>query len=148
MAGVKGRLLVAVQFTCLVALVLAPRGEAATWRTTAARLLLAASAAVLVTAFVNLRPSVTVFPEPRDGVPFITHGIYRYVRHPMYLGVLLFGLAEVLAAWTPLSAALLLVLFIDLKLKHRYEDQLLAARWVQAADYQARVGALLPRLTR
>lgn len=138
--------MVSVQFACLIALLFVPgSGMVAFQRLLAARLLVAAAGLVLAIAFINLRESVTVFPEPRDNVPFITTGIYAYVRHPMYLGVLLFGASMVCTKWTALAAALWCVLCIDLILKHRYEDRLLAAKWPEAALYQASVGALLPK---
>lgn len=145
----KGRVLVAVQFGCLIALLLLPSSGIATpWRALIARLAVVAAVAVLAIAFVNLRKSVTVFPEPRDNVPFITHGIYGYVRHPMYLGVLLFGGGIALSKWTLANALVFLVLAVDLQIKYRYEDRLLAAKWPTATGYQSRVGALFPRLNR
>lgn len=142
----KGRVLVAVQFGCLIALALLPSaGTASPWRELVARLAVLGAAVVLGIAFINLRPSVTVLPEPRDGVPFITTGIYAYVRHPMYLGVLLFGTALTLSKWTWATALVFVVLAVDLRIKYRYEDRLLAARWSNAMTYQAHVGALLPR---
>ena len=145
----RGRLLVTLQFGCLIALVLIPSaGGVGFERLLTARLLIGAAGVVLAIAFINLRDSVTVFPEPRDGVPFITSGIYAYVRHPMYLGVLLFAAGMVCVKWTPLAVAIWVALFIDLQVKYRYEDRLLAARWPEAALYQATVGALLPRWQR
>lgn len=142
----KGRLLVAVQFACLIALVLIPSASAPTaTRFLVARLIVAIAGTILAIAFINLRESVTVYPEPRAGVPFITQGIYKYVRHPMYIGVLLFGASMVVTKWTLASLAIWLVLFADLQIKYHYEDRLLAARWPDAALYQASVGALLPK---
>ena len=143
----KGRLLVAAQFCCLAVLVLLPAGGAVTpGRGFTSTVLSAAATVVLALAFIALRPSITVFPEPRDGVPFIRHGIYAWVRHPMYLAVLLFGAAMVCTRWTVESALVWLLLYVDLQLKHRYEDRLLAQRWPDASTYQSQVGALLPRL--
>ena len=142
----KGRILVSIQFACLLALVVIPSAHAPSFeQLLAARLLIAVAGAVLGIAFVNLRESVTVFPEPRPDVPFVTRGIYKFVRHPMYLGVLLFGLSMVTTKATFLAAGIWLALFLDLQVKYRYEDRLLAARWPEATLYQATVGALLPR---
>lgn len=139
-------MLVAVQFACLIALLLVPgTGMPSPIRVLLARLLALAAALVLAVAFINLRAAVTVFPEPREGAPFVTHGIYAWVRHPMYLGVLLFAGSLVVTKWTVPSLIIWLVLLADLRIKHRYEDRLLAARWPEAVLYQATVGALLPR---
>lgn len=144
----RGRLLVSVQFGCLLALVLAPSaGAVSSERLVLARFCIGAAGAILGIAFINLRPAVTVMPEPKAGAPFITNGIYAHIRHPMYLAVLLFAAGIALVKWTPVAALLLLALFVDLQVKYRYEDRLLAARWPDAALYQASVGALLPRVS-
>ncbi len=144
----KGRVLVSVQFACLALLIVLPGGDHTGLRDGIAAACLAASALVLVSAFITMRRGLTVFPEPKDGAPFVMHGIYRVVRHPMYLGVLLFAASELVAQWTLAHALVCIVLAVDLRVKMRYEDGLLAARWPDAAAYQQRVGALLPRLPR
>lgn len=145
----RGRVLVAVQFGLLAALIILPSsgGPSAT-TLILARLLIGAAGAILAIAFINLRSSVTVFPEPRDNVPFITNGIYAYIRHPMYLGVLLFAAGIGLVKWTLPAALVWCALLVDLSVKYRYEDRLLAARWPEAALYQATVGALVPTFWR
>ena len=137
-----------VQFVCLAVLVVLPGGPHSALRDTVAAALFAFAALVLLAAFVAMRHGLTVFPEPKDSAPFVMHGIYRFVRHPMYLGVLSFGASELVAQWTIAHALVFVVLAIDLRVKMRYEDGLLAARWPAAADYQRRVGALLPRFPR
>ena len=144
----KGRILVTVQFVCLGLLVFMPSSAHTITRDAIGRLLFALAALVLVAAFIEMRRGLTVFPEPKDGAPFVTRGIYRFVRHPMYLGVLTFGASEVVAQWTPWHVVVFVVLAVDLRVKMRYEDGLLAARWSGAAEYQRRVGALLPRFSR
>lgn len=144
----KGRILVTVQFVCLGLLVFIPGGGHTVLRDALGRALFAVSVLVLVAAFIEMRRGLTVFPEPKDGAPFVTRGIYRHVRHPMYLGVLLFGASELIVQWTPWHALVFAVLAFDLRVKLRYEDGLLATRWPAAAEYQQRVGALVPRLRR
>lgn len=145
----KGRALVLIQFASLLALLVLPdSGMATPTRALIARSCVVLAMAILVLAFIRLRDSVTVYPEPREGVPFITSGIYSFVRHPMYLAVLLFGAGMAISKWTIANLIVLVILFIDLQIKYRYEDRLLVAKWPEAAEYQQRVGALLPRLRR
>ena len=142
----KGRLLVAVQFGCLIALLVLPSSNMAS---TAGALISAIAVViggvVLTLAFFSLRKSLSVFPEPLARAQLVTRGIYRLVRHPMYLGVLLIAGGVVIAKWTWATALVYVVLFVDLQVKYRFEDRLLAARWPAASNYQQQVGALLPR---
>lgn len=143
----KGRALVVVQFACLAILILLPTdGDVGPFRGAVSTTLIALSGVVLGVAVLTLRKAVTVFPEPLADAPFITHGIYKYVRHPMYLAVLLFSFGMVTVKWSTITAALLLVLYADLRIKQQYEDRLLAAKWANAREYQRRVGALVPKL--
>lgn len=145
----KGRILVLIQFIAIfLLLTLGSSGVATPIRALISRVLVMSAMVILAIAFVGLRDSVTVNPEPREGAPLITRGIYSWVRHPMYLAVLAFGAGMVVSKWTLPTLLLWLLLFIDLQIKYRYEDQLLAQKWPHAHEYQERVGALLPRIRR
>lgn len=143
----KGRLLVAVQFGCLIALLILPSsGMASTSSALVSATAVVIGGVVLTAAFVNLRKSLSVFPEPLARAQLVTNGIYRAVRHPMYLGVLLIAGGVVITKWTWTTLLVFVILFIDLQIKYRYEDRLLAAKWPAASNYQQQVGALLPRM--
>jgi protein-S-isoprenylcysteine O-methyltransferase Ste14 len=76
----------------------------------------------------------------------VTHGPFAYVRHPMYLGILLVGWGGLLLyrTWT---FAFVLLHFPALWIRARREEQVLAAEFgEQWAAYIQRVPAWLPRL--
>jgi protein-S-isoprenylcysteine O-methyltransferase Ste14 len=78
----------------------------------------------------------------------VTWGPYRYVRHPLYSGSMLFALGTCLVLGS-LTAALLLFLFLFwfyLPSLHT-EEQFLAARFGAEWDaYRRQTGMLLPRM--
>jgi protein-S-isoprenylcysteine O-methyltransferase Ste14 len=78
----------------------------------------------------------------------ITHGIYRHVRHPMYLALILYGLGQ--AAVVPNVIAGLSCLVGNLllfALRLRPEEQIMRARFGAAYDaYAARTARLVPGL--
>lgn len=102
----------------------------------------------LVVAAFFLRPSLTALPEPRAGAPFITSGVYGYIRHPMYSALILFGIGAALYKWSIYAGLVAVGLFLVLSVKYRYEDSLLRNKWPQAIEYQKKVGALFPRSIR
>jgi protein-S-isoprenylcysteine O-methyltransferase Ste14 len=63
-------------------------------------------------------------PMPKPGGQLITHGPYRWIRHPMYTSFLLGALALAWTAGTPLAwltwGALLLVLIVKSVLEERW----------------------------
>lgn len=143
----KGRILVWVQFAAIITLLLLPDSNDLTFtRRIIGSSLILFALAILLMAFIALRESVTVYPEPRDNAPFITAGIYSIIRHPMYLAVLLAGIGIVIFKWSTPSIIVWLILLINLCVKFRYEDRLLAEKWPQALDYQSGVGAIFPKI--
>jgi protein-S-isoprenylcysteine O-methyltransferase Ste14 len=80
---------------------------------------------------------------------FVDHGPYRFVRSPMYTGVLMAGVSLGLALGTwlvPLGAGLV---FTILALRTRTEEKYLIERFGKRyLDYMERVGRFLPKLPR
>ena len=105
-----------------------------------------AGLAIIAMAYLRLKPALQVSPLPKSGAPYITTGIYRFVRHPMYLGVLMIGLG--LAGATHVVAGWIIygVLLIDLNVKARFEDHLLAQIHPEALSHQRHTSRILPCL--
>ena len=137
-----------LQFGLLGILFLKPAGailvesDTFTWISTALYL---GAVTIFAFAFVALRPSLRVSPIPKPGTSLITVGIYKWFRHPMYLGVLMFGLGLLLNNLNLISIATYVVLGANMVVKANYEDQLLRARHSSAIEYQQSVFGLLGR---
>ena len=81
------------------------------------------------------------------GQQAVTRGPYRFVRHPMYAGVIVFMLSTALvlgSLWALLPAALICVTFI---LRTALEDRTLQAELPGYAEYAQRTRyRLLPKI--
>ena len=144
--GLRSRLWVAAQFGVLGAMVAWP----APWRVDAPALALgvtAVAAAAWVLAY-NRPGNFNIRPDPRAGGVLITGGPYRWVRHPMYVSLLLGAGAVAVAAHAPTQAVLWLVLLGVLEGKASMEERLLTLRWPEYDAYRARTGRFMPRLRR
>ena len=134
------RLLVALQFG-LMALVMARLDASGVGPAHFA--LLPAGGLVGAWALWTNRPgNINIRPEPKEGGALVTAGPYRFVRHPMYLAVLLFTggfVGDDLVQWAALGA-LAAVLFA----KARREERLMAAAHPGYAAYRARTRAIIP----
>ena len=102
--------------------------------------------AVLIAAWTALRPSLRISPIPKANAPLIQNGIYRYVRHPMYLGVILIGFATAGYSDTTLAWVVELVLIVNLNFKARFEDSLLRELHPDSFHYQSHTSRILPCL--
>jgi protein-S-isoprenylcysteine O-methyltransferase Ste14 len=95
---------VVAQFALIGLMVVLPREvhylASDLWRA-AGMALMAAGAAVGVWSAVFLGRGLTPTPVPNGATELVTRGPYRYVRHPMYLAVLLFmgGVAVRSGSW-------------------------------------------------
>ncbi len=111
--------------------------------------LLALAAALGIWTLTANRPgNFSVFPAPRVGARLVTHGPYRFVRHPMYLAVLVGGLGLALGWRTPVHVAVLTALALVLHVKAGLEERLLIARFPEYLAYRARTPRILPFVRR
>lgn len=100
--------------------------------------------AVAVAGLVTLGDALTPFPRPRRDAALRTHGIYGYVRHPVYAGLILASLGWSLwwlSVWGGLYVALVF-LFFDRKGKR--EERFLVDRYKDYPSYRARVRKFIP----
>lgn len=141
-------MLVTLQFGLLGFLFLKPAGailvESASFVWLSAILYLVALT-IFVFAYIALRPSLRVSPIPKPGAPLITVGIYKRFRHPMYLGVLMFGFGMLINNFNLVSVIAFIALAMNMVVKANYEDRLLRNRHEDAIAYQQRVFGLLGR---
>lgn len=104
------------------------------------------AAIILIFAFIALRPSLRVNPVPKEGARFISAGIYRYIRHPMYSALMLLATGLVAISGSPFSFILWGVLILTLLVKGRLEDYLLAAIHPANIEYQHQVPGFIPNI--
>ncbi len=92
----------------------------------------------------SLQPSLQISPLPKINTPLIQSGIYKYVRHPMYLGVILIGLGMASYSESVLAWGLEFILLINLNLKARFEDKLLKEIHPESWHYQLHTSRIFP----
>ena len=92
----------------------------------------------------SLRPSLRISPIPKENSPLIESGIYRRVRHPMYLAVILIGFGMAGFSDSALPWILEVLLIVDLNIKASFEDSLLLEAHPESFHYQMHVSRILP----
>ncbi len=102
-----------------------------------------AGSALAVLVLVQLRSSFSIMAEARR---LITSGVYRWVRHPLYLAeeLAVVGIVlQFLSLWT----ALLLAVQIGFQLRRMHnEERVLSETFPAYADYKKNTAMLLPGL--
>jgi len=122
----------------------APRFDTTSPVAWAGALLVLAGTVVVLAGFAALGRALTPFPRPRDDATLREGGIYGWMRHPIYGGIVAAGLGWALAwqSWAGVLAAAILFLFFDRK--SAFEERLLRERFPEYASYAQRVRKLLP----
>jgi protein-S-isoprenylcysteine O-methyltransferase Ste14 len=93
-----------------------------------------------------LGPNLTDTVVTRREHTLVTHGPYRWVRHPFYLSALSGGVGTALLAANLLILASTLTVYALLVLRTPIEERHLAARFGRDYDeYRRHVGAFFPR---
>lgn len=99
---------------------------------------------IVASALFSLRRNLTPFPSPRPESELIISGLYKYIRHPIYSGIILFTAAYGLYSGSVLRLAIALLLFILFIFKARYEEGMLRAKFPGYAEYIGRTGMFFP----
>jgi len=147
----RGYAYVALQFVLLGVLLTAPRlpepyGALTPFVSLLGLVLMALAGVVLLVSFVGLGNSLTASPLPKQRGQLVTTGLYAYVRHPIYSGLLLLSLGVVLdAGWWP-QLVVALMLFLLLRIKAQFEESLLRKAYPKYASYALKTPMFFPRL--
>jgi protein-S-isoprenylcysteine O-methyltransferase Ste14 len=95
----------------------------------------------------SLGTNLTDTVVTRRAHTLVTHGPYRWVRHPFYdaLASLILAIALLAANWFVLATGA--VVFVLLAVRSRTEEAMLLARFGEPySDYQQRTGRFVPKL--
>ncbi|HIB31388.1 MAG TPA: isoprenylcysteine carboxylmethyltransferase family protein [Candidatus Thioglobus sp.] len=133
---------VVIQFSCIIYLIFNIQPNQLDWLEyfLLSMAVIVGSIAVLNMKFNNLN----IIPTLKDNHQLRTHGIYKFIRHPMYTSVLLSCLALVLSNPHWIAQLVMTVLLINLILKSNFEEKLLLKRFKSYSKYRQKTGRFLP----
>jgi protein-S-isoprenylcysteine O-methyltransferase Ste14 len=131
---------VALMFALTVAGVAGPAwpGDASWFRRGVGLLIAIGGQVLFIPGLAALGHALTPFPRPLEHARLKVGGVYRYVRHPIYGGLILIAVG-----WSLLSSPLALVptaaLALVLETKSRLEESMLEQRFPEYDAYRHRV---------
>lgn len=142
---------VAVQGGLLLAFFLSPRREdwpLPGWLEVAGSAAVVVGAVVLILAAVGLGRSLTPLPTPAARATLRTGGLYRFVRHPIYTGLLALVFGGAVTARSAVRLALAAALLALLTGKATWEEAMLRRRYPEYDEYARNTPRFLPGLGR
>ncbi|KAF5834808.1 hypothetical protein DUNSADRAFT_8392 [Dunaliella salina] len=143
--GSKGEVYLFAQLGMMALVVFCPFEFQGFFHTCAA-VSLATGLAFLYLGQNNLGRNLSPMPQPREKHQLVTTGVYSYVRHPMYAGLLLaaIGLADLTHSETRLALAVGLWLVLEKKVAQ--EEKYLCERYPDYTNYMGKVKKFFPFL--
>jgi protein-S-isoprenylcysteine O-methyltransferase Ste14 len=104
-------------------------------------LLLLAGNAIAIYCLSHLGRSFSIMPEARE---LVTSGLYRYLRHPLYLAEMIGVTGTVMQFWS-VWTALILAVEIALQVRRMHNEEIvLLAVFPEYVEYQQRTARVLP----
>jgi len=90
----------------------------------------------------------SAFLEMRQDHQLIRQGVYRSIRHPMYVSIFLFGLAQALLLQNWIAGLSGLVTFLPLYVVRTPREERMMREWFgeEYQDYMRQTGRIIPRL--
>ena len=101
---------------------------------------------VLIFSLYDLRKSLSALPLPKKNGVLQVNGLYRYLRHPMYIGVLTLSLGIAISSGSALKFFIVISLYVLFSLKASYEEKLLIAKYPGYKSYMHKTRSFLLKI--
>ena len=141
----KGRILVFLQFLFMFLLTL-PIGNKTNSFYVGLLVLALGGVVGLLALYANRIGNFNIRPDIKEECKLVTYGIYKYIRHPMYLSVILLGLGMVVLYPYPVQILFFVLLVMILVIKLFYEESLWKCHSNEYAEYMKKTKRLIPFL--
>lgn len=101
---------------------------------------------IAVLSVLQLNKNLTVFPTPKTDSELITFGMYKFSRHPIYTGLILFTFGYAIFKASLFKVLIALVLLLLFYFKTNYEEQKLLQKFPNYKDYKKKVNRFFPKI--
>ena len=96
-------------------------------------------------ALLQLNIHLSPFPPPKPGSKLITNGVFKYIRHPIYSGILIFMFSFSFWLGDGFKLSISLITLVFFYYKSSYEESLLEANFENYKSYKQKAGRFLPK---
>jgi protein-S-isoprenylcysteine O-methyltransferase Ste14 len=97
-----------------------------------------------VTIYFNKPSNFSIYPELKRNASLVTHGPYKYIRHPMYASLFMMMLGITIYNFHYLNFIGLIILATTLIAKANVEESLLKNHFSTYTDYMAKTKRFIP----
>ena len=97
-------------------------------------------------ALMQLNTNLSPFPTPKSNTTLITNGVYKFVRHPIYTGIILITFGYGLYTDSLYKIVISIILYTLFYFKSSYEEKRLKTTFSDYEGYQKHAGRFFPKL--
>nr|MBC7613421.1 isoprenylcysteine carboxylmethyltransferase family protein [Pseudopedobacter sp.] len=99
---------------------------------------------ILVLALLQLNKNISPFPTPKANSELVTNGLYSWMRHPIYSGILLFVFGYAIYSQIEFRFLISVALLFLFYFKSSYEEKLLKEKFPDYTNYQHQTRRFFP----
>ncbi len=100
---------------------------------------------ITLTAILQLNTKLSPFPTPKENSSLVTNGVFKWVRHPIYTGLILSFVCYSLYHESLYKLCISLVLTILFHFKVKYEESRIIEKFPEYIEHK-KTGRLFPLL--
>ncbi|MCP9201358.1 isoprenylcysteine carboxylmethyltransferase family protein [Gramella sp. GC03-9] len=101
---------------------------------------------ITLVAMLQLNRNLSPFPTPRQGARFVKTGLFKYVRHPIYGGILLGLSAYSIYSVSGFRVLICISLYALFYIKTEYEEKRLEEKFEEYPAYRSGTGRFFPKI--
>jgi protein-S-isoprenylcysteine O-methyltransferase Ste14 len=99
---------------------------------------------IIVVAILQLNKNLTPFPSPKENGTLIQTGLYKFVRHPIYSGIILSSIGYGISRGSIWKIGIGMALWVLFFFKSKYEERLLSRHFEEYETYMKKTGRFFP----
>ncbi|WP_291103083.1 MULTISPECIES: methyltransferase family protein [unclassified Flavobacterium] len=100
---------------------------------------------IIILALLQLNKNLSPFPTPKEKATLLQTGLYKYIRHPIYTGIMILFLGYSLYQNSLYKLGISLFLVVLFHFKSNYEEHQLALKFPDYKLYKIKTGKFLPK---
>ncbi len=100
---------------------------------------------IILLGILNLNENIAPFSNPKKKAGLISNGIYGYVRHPIYLGIIIAMFSYSFYTLSIVKLLISIVLVVALYFKTNYEEKFLMKNFSDYKNYKETTGRFFPK---
>lgn len=101
---------------------------------------------ILVLALLQLNKNLSPFPTPKDNAVLIQNGLYAWVRHPIYTGIIVLFLGYGIYQSSLFKLFITFLLWVLFYFKTQYEELQLQRKFTDYINYKRNKGRFFPKI--